>query len=76
MNTIWDKVKENEIVVKQFSNNSTDQIMLGGYPDAAEDAMFEAKDAFEDMTMHLLSNPDQFKKFIRMMLDTKLGDHA
>ena len=76
MNTIWDKVKENEIVVKQFSNNSTDQIMLGGYPDAAEDAMFEAKDAFEDMTMHLLSNPNQFKKFIRLMLDTKLGDHV
>ena len=76
MNTIWDKVTENEIVVKQFSNNSTDQIMLGGYPDAAEDAMFEAKDAFEDMTMHLLSNPNQFKKFIRLMLDTKLGDHA
>ena len=73
MNTIWDKVTENEIVVKQFSNNSTDQIMLGGYPDAAEDAMFEAKDAFEDMTMHLLSNPSQFKKFIRLMLDTKLG---
>ena len=73
MNTIWDKVTENEIVVKQFSNNSTDQIMLGGYPDAAEDAMFEAKDAFEDMTMHLLSNPNQFKKFIRLMLDTKLG---
>ena len=73
MNTIWDKVKENEIVVKQFSNNSTDQIMLGGYPDAAEDAMFEAKDAFEDMTMHLLSNPNQFKKFIRLMLDTKLN---
>ena len=76
MNTIWDKVTENEIVVKQFSNNSTDQIMLGGYPDAAEDAMFEAKDAFEDMTMHLLSNPNQFKKFIRLMLDTKLGEHA
>ena len=73
MNTIWDKVTENEIVVKQFSNNSTDQIMLGGYPDAAEDAMFEAKDAFEDMTMHLLSNPNQFKNFIRLMLDTKLG---
>ena len=76
MNTIWDKVKENEIVVKQFSNNSTDQIMLGGYPDAAEDAMFEAKDAFEDMTMHLLSNPNQFKKFIRLMLDTKLGEQV
>ena len=73
MNTIWDKVTENEIVVKQFSNNSTDQIMLGGYPDAAEDAMFEAKGAFEDMTMHLLSNPNQFKKFIRLMLDTKLN---
>jgi len=76
MNTIWDKVTENEIVVKQFSNNSTDQIMLGGYPDAAEDAMFEAKDAFEDMTMHLLSNPNQFKKFIRLMLDTKLGNEV
>lgn len=76
MNTIWDKVTENEIVVKQFSNNSTDQIMLGGYPDAAEDAIFEAKDAFEDMTMHLLSNPNQFKKFIRLMLDTKLGEQV
>lgn len=75
-NTIWDKVTENEIVVKQFSNNSTDQIMLGGYPDAAMDALFESQEAYEGMTMHLLSNPNQFKKFIRLMLDTKLGDHA
>ena len=72
-NTIWDKVTENEIVVKQFSNNSTDQIMLGGYPDAAMDALFESQEAYEGMTMHLLSNPNQFKKFIRLMLDTKLG---
>jgi type I restriction enzyme R subunit len=76
MNTIWDKVTENEIVVKQFANNSVDQIMLGGYPNAAEDAMFDAKGTFEDMTMHLLSNPSQFKQFIRLMLDTKLGDDA
>ncbi|WP_201530726.1 type I restriction endonuclease subunit R [Psychrobacter sp. LFX-11D] len=72
-NTIWDKVTENKIVVKQFSNNSTDQIMLGGYPDAAMDALFESQEAYEGMTMHLLSNPNQFKKFIRLMLDTKLG---
>ena len=72
-NTIWDKVTENEIVVKQFSNNNTDQIMLGGYPDAAMDALFESQEAYEGMTMHLLSNPNQFKKFIRLMLDTKLG---
>ena len=71
-NTIWDKVTENEIVVKQFTNNSTDQIMLGGYPDAAMDALFESQEAYEGMTMHLLSNPNQFKKFIRLMLDTKL----
>ena len=76
MNTIWDKVTENEIVVKQFTNNSVDQIMLGGYPNAAEDAMFDAKGTFEDMTMHLLSNPNQFKQFIRLMLDTKLGAEA
>lgn len=74
-NTIWDKVTENEIVVKQFANNknSPDQIMLGGYPDAAMDALFESQEAYEGMTMHLLSNPNQFKKFIRLMLDTKLG---
>lgn len=76
MNTIWDKVTENELVVKQFTNNSVDQIMLGGYPNAAEDAMFDAKGTFEDMTMHLLSNPNQFKQFIRLMLDTKLGDEV
>nr|WP_299040028.1 DEAD/DEAH box helicase family protein [uncultured Psychrobacter sp.] len=75
-NTIWDKVTENEIVVKQFSSNSTDQIMLGGYPDAAMDALFESQEAYEGMTMHLLSHPDQFKKFIRLMLDTKLGNEV
>ncbi|WP_298737399.1 DEAD/DEAH box helicase family protein [uncultured Psychrobacter sp.] len=75
-NTIWDKVTENELVVKQFSNNSTDQIMLGGYPDAAMDALFESQEAYEGMTMHLLSNHDQFKKFIRLMLDTKLGNEV
>jgi len=73
-NTIWDKVTENEIVVKQFSNNSTDQIMLGGYPDAAMDALFESQEAYEGMTMHLLSHPDQFKTFIRLMLETKLDN--
>lgn len=74
-NTIWDKVTENEIVVKQFSNNSVDQIMLGSYPDAAMDALFDSQEAYEGMTMHLLSNPKQFQKFIRLMLDTKLGKH-
>ena len=74
MDSIWDKVTENEIVVKQFVNNSKDQIMLGGYPDAAQEAMFDAKEAFEGMTMHLLSHPKQFKTFIRLMLDTKLLD--
>lgn len=74
MDSIWDKVTENKIVVKQFINNSKDQIMLGGYPDAAQEAMFDAKEAFEGMTMHLLSHPKQFKTFIRLMLDTKLLD--
>jgi len=50
--------------------------MLGGYPDAAMDALFDSQAAYEGMTMHLLSNPKQFQKFIRLMLDTKLGAYS
>lgn len=70
--TIWDKINENEIVVKQFKNNSADQIMLGSYPEAAEDALFEAEASFKGMTQHLLANPDKFNRFLRLMLDTQL----
>lgn len=70
--TIWDKVNENQIVMKQIANNTADKAMLGDFPNATLDAIFDSQDAYQDITKQLLSDPKRLSQFTRFLLDTKV----
>ena len=70
--TIWDKVNENQIVMKQIANNTADKAMLGDFPNATLDAIFDSQDAYQEITKQLLSDPKRLNRFTRFLLDTKV----
>ena len=70
--TIWNKVNENQIVMKQIANNTADKAMLGDFPNATLDAIFDSQDAYQDITKQLLSDPKRLSQFTRFLLDTKV----
>ena len=70
--TIWDKVNENQIVMKQIANNTADKAMLGDFPNATLDAIFDSQDAYQEITKQLLSDPKRLNQFTRFLLDTKV----
>jgi len=67
--TIRDKVKENELVMKQIANNSPEQAMLGDFPKAIDDAVMDSSDAHQNQTMQLLSDPKKAAGFARVVFD-------
>ena len=70
--TIWNKVNENQIVMKQIANNTADKAMLGDFPNATLDAIFDSQDAYQEITKQLLSDPKRLSQFTRFLLDTKV----
>ena len=71
--TIWDKINENKIVMKQIANNSPEKVMLGDFPDATLDAIFDSQDAYQDITGQLLSDPRRLEQFTRFLLDSRVS---
>lgn len=71
--TIWDKVNENPIVMQQIANNPADKVMLGDFPDATLDAIFDSQDAYQEITRQLLSDSNRLAQFTRFLLDSKTG---
>ena len=71
--TIWDKVNENPIVMQQIANNPADKVMLGDFPDATLDAIFDSQDAYQEITRQLLSDSKRLAQFTRFLLDNKMG---
>jgi type I restriction enzyme R subunit len=69
MNTIKDKVLENQKVVQQLENNTPDQVMLGDYPNAVQDAVMDSLQAHSDMASPVLQDDTQLIKFARLLLD-------
>ena len=67
--TIRDKVRENELVMKQIENNSAEQAMLGDFGKAIDDAVMDSSEAHQDQMMQLLSNPDKAKGFAKVVFD-------
>jgi len=67
--TIRDKVRENELVMKQIENNSSEQAMLGDFGKAVDDAVMDSSEAHQDQMMQLLSNPDKAKGFAKVVFD-------
>lgn len=67
--TIRDKVSENELVMKQIANNSSEQAMLGDFPKAVDDAILTSGDAHQNQMMQLLSDPVKAQKFAKVVFD-------
>lgn len=71
--TIWDKVNENPVVMQQIANNPADKVMLGDFPDATLDAIFDSQDSYQEITRQLLSDSKRLAQFTRFLLDNKMG---
>ncbi|GAA6152848.1 type I restriction endonuclease subunit R [Pseudoteredinibacter isoporae] len=67
--TIRDKVRENELVMQQISNNSPEQALLGGFGKAVDDAVLGSAEAHKNQMMQLLSDPARAQDFGRLVFD-------
>ncbi len=69
---IRDKVRENELVMKQIDNNTPEQAMLGDFPKAIDGAILDSSAAHQNQMMQLLSDPAKAAKFSRIVFDLLL----
>jgi len=67
--TVRDKIRENEVVMKQMANNTAEQAMLGDFPKAIDDAVLDSSDAHQNQMMQLLSDPAKAQSFARVVFD-------
>ncbi|AIY39167.1 Type I restriction-modification system [Collimonas arenae] len=67
--TISDKVRENELVMRQLLSNSPEQAMLGDFPKAVDDAVMDSSAAHQNQMMQLLSDPSKAKMFSKVIFD-------
>ena len=74
MNTIKDKVLENQTVVQQLENNTPDQVMIGDYPTAVQDAVMESLQTHNGLASQLLQNEAVSKDFARLLLEVILRE--
>ncbi|CRL11961.1 Type I restriction enzyme EcoR124II R protein [Phaeobacter italicus] len=72
--TIKSKVHANAPVMKQIKKNTREQIMLGDYPLAVDDALFESSEAHQKQFLKLMKDPEQLDRFKRLLLDMVLHD--
>lgn len=62
------KISENDVVMAQVRNNSKEQVMLGDFPKAMEQAMIESMGAYQKHAMQFLSDPEIAKGFNELAL--------
>ncbi|KHE93618.1 MAG: DEAD/DEAH box helicase family protein [Candidatus Scalindua rubra] len=67
--TIRDKVKEDELVMKQIANNTSEQAMLGDFHKAVDNAVIDSSEAHQNQMMQLLSDPKKSAGFARVVFD-------
>jgi len=67
--TIADKVRENAHVMHQVANNAPDQVMLGDFPGAVDDAVIGANASHQTQMMQYLNNPATQANFQRLVLE-------
>lgn len=68
MHTIKEKVLEDERVVQQIRNNSPEQVMIGDYPGAVQDAVIESLKTHSGMAGRILQNEAVSTEFARLLL--------
>jgi type I restriction enzyme R subunit len=76
MNTIKDKVLENQKVVQQLENNTPDQVMIGDYPNAVQDAVMDSLQTHNDLASQLLQNEAVSKEFAKLLLQEILREQT
>jgi len=74
LNTIKDKVLENKRVVSQLENNTSDQIMLGDFPGAVQDAVMGSLENHGGLAKTVLQDDRVAKEFARLLLDAILSE--
>ena len=74
INTIKDKVLENQAVMQQLENNTPDQVMIGDYPNAVQDAFMDSLQAHNGLASQLLQNESVSKEFARLLLEVILKE--
>ncbi|MES9899494.1 MAG: DEAD/DEAH box helicase family protein [Sedimenticola sp.] len=67
--TIRDKVRENDLVMKQIANNTPEQALLGDFTKAIDDAVMDSSGAHQNQMMQLLSDPAKAASFARVVFD-------
>jgi len=67
--TVADKVGENDRVMHQIRNNSSEQALLGDFPQAVDDAVMDSSDAHQNQMMQILSNPQVAQGFAKVVFD-------
>lgn len=67
--TVADKVGENEKVMHQIRNNSSEQAFLGDFPLALDEAVMDSSDAHQNQKMQYLSNVQVAHGFARVVFD-------
>lgn len=67
--TIRDKISENQFVMNQIANNTTEQALLGDFTKAVDDAVMDSSEAHQNQMMQLLSNPQKAANFARVVFD-------
>lgn len=67
--TIADKVLENAHVMHQVANNAPEQVMLGDFPGAVDDAVIGANESHQTQMMQYLNNQVTQAGFQRLVLE-------
>jgi type I restriction enzyme R subunit len=69
INTVKDKVMENDAVMQQLQTNSKEQAMLGDFPVAVTDAIIGTMDAHNTLATQALSEDKIQQGFAKLILD-------
>ncbi|MDQ8935070.1 type I restriction endonuclease subunit R [Acinetobacter rudis] len=69
LNMTVGQLKANSKVMKQFENNSRDQVMRGDFPEVIEDALLSADEAFKEIVLQLFSDPEKMRSFKDLAYD-------
>ena len=70
--TVADKVRENERVMQQVRSNPPEQIMLGDFPNAVQDAVLESSQTHQRMMLRVLEDEPTAEAFARLLLEMML----
>lgn len=69
VDTLANKVAENEAVMAQIRNNTKEQAMLGDYPSAVEKAVIASMEAHNDLSMQYLTDPRVSRGVAELLLE-------